>query len=83
MDTRVYRCHSGFVPLHRCSGGTYLLVVMFHRNKFASVDVPPGTFAHSRRRSGPRKRSASARVVVKISVKASFMHFSLNENGGG
>ena len=29
------------------------------RNIFASVGYPPGTFTHARRRSGPRKRSAS------------------------
>ena len=41
-------CHSGFVPPRKCSGG----------NISASVGVPPGTFPHSRIRSGPRKCSA-------------------------
>ena len=32
------RCHSGFVPARKCSGGTYLLADLFIS---ASVDVPP------------------------------------------
>ena len=56
----VCRCHSGFVPARKCSGGTYLLADLFPRNISASVDVPPGTFPHTQKCSGQRKCSASA-----------------------
>ena len=35
------RCHSGFVPVQKCSGGTYLLADTFPWNVSASINVPP------------------------------------------
>jgi hypothetical protein len=54
------RCHSGFVPARKCSGGTYPLANLFPRNVSASGHVPPGTFSHLRKCSGPRKCSELA-----------------------
>ena len=65
------RCHSGFVPARKCSGGTYLLADLFPRNISASVDVPPGTFPHTQKCSGQRKCSASAYLLWLLSLDLS------------
>ena len=60
-------CHSRFVPTEH---NICCIADMFRRNKFTSVDVPPGISTHMCKSSDPCKCSASGTVVKSLNSKA-------------
>ena len=74
----LYRCHSGFVPTRKCSGGTYSLADTFPRNIFAGVGVSPGTFPHAHKCSRPHKCSASVNERVPRDIEVHY-HYRMPE----